>query len=158
MESGHKVQNWNRFYDPSIGRYLEPEPMLSREPLYVDEAAGLGQTVPVYGYAGDNPVDASDPTGNSHVVTSIMQCMDEYGCAGIINCNGKSYTLSSCTDEHCTDCGELNPAGALLVRAECYYIPTIKTNDMCRNDNVDDKRTGYVFVFNTFAAPLGCTE
>ena len=50
------VQNWNRFYDPSIGRELEPDPVLANSPP--------GENSLVYGYAGNNPVSVSDPTGN----------------------------------------------------------------------------------------------
>lgn len=48
-------ENWNRWYDPSIGRYLAPDPVLYR-----------GQAVPVYAYAGNNPIIYSDPTGLLH--------------------------------------------------------------------------------------------
>lgn len=45
-------QNWNRFYDPLIGRYLQSEPKLNRPRI------GL-----VYGYAAQNPVVFADPDG-----------------------------------------------------------------------------------------------
>ncbi|NBD12376.1 hypothetical protein GTY96_25770 [Corallococcus sp. c25j21] len=48
-------ENWNRYYDPSIGRYLQPEPMMA-----VDARSGSWAA---YSYAGNNPVRNSDPTG-----------------------------------------------------------------------------------------------
>ncbi len=55
-------ENWNRFYDPSIGRYLGPDP-LAYEPGYLLKKAGAGQSVPVYAYAGNNPIGNIDPDG-----------------------------------------------------------------------------------------------
>ncbi|WP_082207339.1 RHS repeat-associated core domain-containing protein [Corallococcus macrosporus] len=48
-------ENWNRYYDPSSGRYLQSEPMASLEPK-----AGAW---PAYVYAHDNPIANSDPAG-----------------------------------------------------------------------------------------------
>ncbi|HEX8537281.1 MAG TPA: RHS repeat-associated core domain-containing protein, partial [Cystobacter sp.] len=46
-------ENWNRYYDPSIGRYLQPEPLLS-----------IGSTeLPAYAYAMNNPLHHTDRTG-----------------------------------------------------------------------------------------------
>lgn len=55
-------ENWNRFYDPSIGRYLSPDPIL----LYPEEvvaAAAVGTTYPAYSYASNNPIMFTDPEG-----------------------------------------------------------------------------------------------
>ncbi|RYD78895.1 MAG: RHS repeat-associated core domain-containing protein, partial [Verrucomicrobiaceae bacterium] len=46
-------ENWNRYYDPSAGRYLQPEPMLSSYPVPL---AG-------YVYASSNPMFYYDPSG-----------------------------------------------------------------------------------------------
>ncbi|WIG98663.1 hypothetical protein [Myxococcus sp. SDU36] len=48
--------------DPSIGRYLQPEPMLQK-PLYVALQVGLGRLMSTYAYAGNNPIIFSDSTG-----------------------------------------------------------------------------------------------
>jgi RHS repeat-associated protein len=56
-------QNWNRFYEPLTGRYLEPEPMLALGEYLVDVAKVAGQ-VSVYGYASNDPVSHGDPTGH----------------------------------------------------------------------------------------------
>ncbi|WP_223636890.1 RHS repeat-associated core domain-containing protein [Corallococcus sp. EGB] len=55
-------ENWNRYYDPSIGRYLQPEPMLE-DPNIIRSAALQGQSMPTYAYALNNPVHFADPTG-----------------------------------------------------------------------------------------------
>ncbi|MCP3140689.1 RHS repeat-associated core domain-containing protein [Pyxidicoccus xibeiensis] len=46
-------ENWNRYYDPSIGRYLQPEPRISSGPT----------VLPVYAYAMSNPVWLVDVNG-----------------------------------------------------------------------------------------------
>src|SRR6266513_76123 len=44
-------QNYNRDYDPAVGRYIESDPI------------GLKGGYSTYAYAGDDPTDAVDPTG-----------------------------------------------------------------------------------------------
>jgi RHS repeat-associated protein len=66
-------QNWNRFYDPAVGRYLEPEPMLGHPTRLTFLVAGLsGHSVPpAYGYANNNPVHFTDKDG---------RCSTTYDC------------------------------------------------------------------------------
>jgi RHS repeat-associated protein len=56
-------QNHNRFYDASHGVYWEPDPVYTTSPEYVGLAAAQSLVMPVYGYAGDNPVNNTDRSG-----------------------------------------------------------------------------------------------
>ena len=49
-ESGYHY-NWHRYYDPSTGRYLTPDPI------------GLAGGLNGYGYAGQDPIRSIDPYG-----------------------------------------------------------------------------------------------
>jgi RHS repeat-associated protein len=55
-------QNFNRFYDPQTGRYLEPE-QLWMESLELLKIVLDGRSVPLYAYSGNNPLLMTDPTG-----------------------------------------------------------------------------------------------
>lgn len=50
-ETGGLFQNWNRNYDPSLGRYVESDPI------------GLGGGQNVYGYVDGDPLSVTDPLG-----------------------------------------------------------------------------------------------
>ncbi|WP_161607134.1 RHS repeat-associated core domain-containing protein [Myxococcus xanthus] len=67
-------ENWNRFYDPQIGRYLGADSMLS-SPAYLLEAANAGMSVPVYAYAHNNPVVHTDPTGEALPLLLGLACV-----------------------------------------------------------------------------------
>lgn len=56
--------NWNRYYDPTLGRYLQSEPVLLL-PNVVKAAAFAGSSPSAYGYAWNDPVSMIDPTGLS---------------------------------------------------------------------------------------------
>ena len=72
-------QNWNRFYDPSTGRYLEPEPLwLYPEKLLV--VARRARETPVYAYAANSPITTKDPEG---LTFSIVANNDEDASAAI---------------------------------------------------------------------------
>ncbi|WP_155893869.1 RHS repeat-associated core domain-containing protein [Cystobacter fuscus] len=58
-------ENWNRYYDPSIGRYLQPEPLLARWNTTVRRALTLGRLFPAYSYALSNPIGFIDGDGLS---------------------------------------------------------------------------------------------
>src|SRR5580658_1993055 len=52
-------QNWNRFYDPWIGRYLGPDPRVaSPAPSLI--AIGMSSLWPTYSYASNDPISFID--------------------------------------------------------------------------------------------------
>ncbi|WP_164011679.1 RHS repeat-associated core domain-containing protein [Pyxidicoccus trucidator] len=55
-------ENWNRYYDANLGRYLAPEPKLMNAAAVVKQL-GDGSGTPVYAYARGNPVRMTDPDG-----------------------------------------------------------------------------------------------
>ncbi|NTX55886.1 RHS repeat-associated core domain-containing protein [Myxococcus sp. CA039A] len=67
-------ENWSRYYDPSIGRYLGPDPLLV-SPKYLSGAAGKGMSVPVYVYAHNNPVLYTDPSGKALPLLVVLVCV-----------------------------------------------------------------------------------
>ena len=68
MPARHNLfENWNRYYDPSIGRYLQPE-MAWTVPRMVVGYSALGASLPVYGYALNNPGGYVDKDGRIPVL------------------------------------------------------------------------------------------
>nr|WP_255203446.1 RHS repeat-associated core domain-containing protein [Myxococcus sp. AM011] len=55
-------ENWNRFYDPGTGKYLQPEPIM-RKPGFVKAKALQGTGALAYAYANNNAVGFTDPSG-----------------------------------------------------------------------------------------------
>lgn len=56
------VDNWFRQYDPQLGSYLAPEPLLLNPRAVVDQAM-MGSNLPVHAYANNSPLRLTDPTG-----------------------------------------------------------------------------------------------
>ncbi|WP_157601279.1 RHS repeat-associated core domain-containing protein [Stigmatella aurantiaca] len=63
------LENWNRYYDPSIGRYLQPEPLLA-DPKWVKGQTQEGAGVYAYAYGLNNPLHFTDPDGRRVVGTA----------------------------------------------------------------------------------------
>nr|QKW93830.1 hypothetical protein [Vitiosangium cumulatum] len=66
------LENWHRTYQPSTGRYLQPDPLLSVTP-----SAGAA-----YAYAENAPAFSTDPTGLVSVDTESLK-----------RCHGKNWLL-----------------------------------------------------------------
>lgn len=63
-----KFENWNRYYDPSIGRYLQPDPMQVHLPRIIRFKIKSGEPITAtefnpYAYANNNPLHFTDPNG-----------------------------------------------------------------------------------------------
>jgi RHS repeat-associated protein len=57
-------ENWNRYYEPQTGRYLQPDPLTSHWPGYYVYTAGVSGSQPnPYVYALGNPITKFDPMG-----------------------------------------------------------------------------------------------
>jgi RHS repeat-associated protein len=69
-------ENWNRYYDPSVGRYLQPEPILL-SPASTREEARNGRAPLPYSYALNNPLSGVDEDGRFVLVRSDDPASEE---------------------------------------------------------------------------------
>ena len=108
-------QNWNRDYDPLVGRYVESDPI------------GLKAGLNTYSYVRSTPVMRRDPRG-------LVDFCDPFGNCYIDQPPACMYdeTGASCTEFH--DAGGLSPVAACVVRKvlveELVGIPMDKAIDI----------------------------
>ncbi len=110
-------ENWNRYYDPFTGRYLQPEPLAS----IVPQAGRL----PTYSYARNNPALWSDPTG-----LFVFNGYDE--CPNYRDALDKARRLVGCANT-CSECSQLIKAcgyGDLCETLEAGRGPRLAVKDL----------------------------
>jgi RHS repeat-associated protein len=124
-----KHENWNRYYDPSTGRYLSPEPMF-QSPEYVKSMAKQGMSVPAYAYAANNPMRYSDPTGLATYI--CKQPLERFGrMGGNGRKSGPDIFINPLFHQYLcvvrpggkTECGGQQPSGG-------YWSPGKPTSDV----------------------------
>lgn len=121
-EETETFENWNRYYDPSLGRYLQAEPLMATPGFLAMEAAG-GSVSGAYSYAGNSPLFAIDPTGRFRIteygrsecpnfdraverVRAMAGCDDNGNASQSCECQNK---IRYCTDGKCDICTILQP-------------------------------------------------
>ncbi|XXF76805.1 DUF6531 domain-containing protein [Myxococcaceae bacterium GXIMD 01537] len=130
-------ENWHRLYDPSIGRYLQPEPLL-QSPNFVVEMSKWDRGTPAYVYANNSPLYFTDPDG-----------LRNFGIAG------KLCMPKTCSKDAQNQCGYLPeddsskpfnaPAPGECVDADAVYTRTgiIKIPDTCNCEITCNSQGGY---------------
>ena len=111
--------NWNRYYDPSTGRYITPDPI------------GLAGGLNLYGYAGGNPVNAIDPFG-------LADYLVNYSVASVGVGPVTRYTVDATVIAKEQGPGELHQGGSFTVNM--YGVGTglplgyYEASEMCEDD------------------------
>ncbi|MCY1040259.1 DUF6531 domain-containing protein [Corallococcus sp. bb12-1] len=89
-------ENWHRLYDPGTGRYLQPEPMAM--------VAAKSGSWPAYAYAGNSPVNNSDPTGLFIRPEGECKNWDEAVAQAKIKAGCEQASAGNSTRQNCTNC------------------------------------------------------
>jgi RHS repeat-associated protein len=116
-------ENWNRYYDPTIGRYLQPEP-LAQKPWFATMRAEDALGASAYAYTSNNPLTLYDDNGlhdtnGCKYGSTCGDCAEEAAkirddiirpCV-VTKCKGKKVKLL-CEEKRKKkdECGPLDPA------------------------------------------------
>jgi RHS repeat-associated protein len=110
-------ENWNRFYDPAIGRYLQPEPLALRKPT----------TSAIYAYGTNNPIRNADPSGK-YVQEDVPWASCGNWSAGL----ALARTMAGCGQGHpnsCNACQQALPCD-ICPMLEDGTLPRVRVRDL----------------------------
>ncbi|RKH55771.1 RHS repeat domain-containing protein, partial [Corallococcus aberystwythensis] len=95
-------ENWNRYYDASMGRYLGPEPLVE-EPEALLMRAEEGRSLSIYSYASNRPLYFVDPDGrqDNPAIDQRGAAAGELGreCAGSDECIEKLKEIGAAVSQ-----------------------------------------------------------
>jgi RHS repeat-associated protein len=112
----------NRYYKPSLGRFISEDPI------------GLAGGENIYAYVGNNPVNLTDPLGLSPA--GFQQCSSDNGdCEGqlvlsLAGCRAQSAVCSGGCSIICGRSGPLKP----LCMEGCRDVGCKESTDLCIRD------------------------
>lgn len=95
--------NWNRYYDPTVGRYMQADPLVS-EPFNL-------QAYDRYGYCGNSPLTCTDPTGYSWLSKTWKKLWNNKVVRTVIIVVAAYYTGSYALDAYATAAGNAATSG-----------------------------------------------
>ena len=73
--------NWHRHYDPSLGRYTQPDPLGFVDQIPGSELPGFQDGPGIYAFAGGSPQLFTDPDGQNLLTTAYRICKARPQCA-----------------------------------------------------------------------------
>lgn len=105
--------NYYRDYDPSTGRYLQPDPI------------GLAGGPNPYTYANNNPLRFIDPTGEIPIIIPILICVDLGLTVADFIVDASTSTIDSQMNaERRNQCGKNDP----LTPTACDFVQDLQGN------------------------------
>jgi RHS repeat-associated protein len=87
--------NYFRDYDPKTGRYIEPDPI------------GIRGGINLFGYANQNPLKYTDPTGEYAIAVPVLECLANPACIGPL-----IIITSQMIDQFARNFGRTKPKGS----------------------------------------------